>query len=900
MIPLHITRVSFSPSNEDGEGQDLIVHLKCRTLKGERISLDIIGTTPSIWVDEDPSAYDLPDYCKPHSEPKFKSLDGKTLWQIDVDYPHQRRLAAGKFPRSYSDDVPYEQIVRWVNGWRSVIEIDESRINGNPVKPIHIYPSEIDAGEFQVRCLTFDIETWDDKWYPPDKPDGRVVSIAIHDSFTDTYEIATTAPNTSERLVKRMLTNQESLHELVEHDVEIPPLDPGQIKVIQIEAGYEALPEFDEEETEAALHWWFKNRLKAYDPDVIIGHNLKGYDMPYLRNRCRMKNNEIKAWRAQNPARAKARKSFPYINWREYAQFDTMVAYSEQIQGAPVAAGMGSLHWMSGRELGYGKVPRTEIHKMFNGDPNLLAVYNIWDIVLPVRVMESMDLIGFYHYKTAFHDAPFDYSSSNMFLIESMLGHRLYADSVLMPSVALVRSKVAGQSIESGGFVSDAKTGVWSKAFELDNSKEYPATIISGNLCVTTRIYDTSVFESDGQIEFPFDVTRTPNGTYYRRDFIGVMPTILKEMALGRDDVRAEMLEHEKGGKKWTLLNRKQRVMKENMNSFYGVLGSGATEKTKSRPFRLAEPQIASDITKIAQEHEHHNKRFIEQARLYFHSELGVLIDDVDGATAIEFEVLYQDTDSCKCHIKGLDEIEKAQRVISPDEVLSIANILSIQLNESFHEFCQVTLNVPRNEFFHIKAEEIYATYFQWGRKKRYAYRTLDGDLEFKGVEMKRSSVAPVVKKVQREIFAAILAGESRTNIIALIRRLSDEMMDPGLTPDIDFGRPHGLNSSNENTQQAKAAAWSNRYMRTTFELGDKPVLYIASMGPAPLPSGGVVAIPYGDKPSDWRIVVNREASIRKFFADSASMQAILAAVGVNWDEAMQGVLRANFDGFFK
>lgn len=898
MIPLHITRVSYSHHDENIKGE-LLVYLKCRDLKGKRVNITVTGIKPSLWVDEDPGLMDLPDFASPHAQADFKSLDGYDLWQIDVEYPHQRSEVARLFQRTYSDDVPFEQIVRWTHAWRSVIEVDEERLQ-RPIRPIHIYPSEVDAGEFNVRCFTFDIETYDDKWYPPDKPDGRVVSIAIHDSFTDQYEIATTAPNTSERLVMKMLTNQETLHEYVEHDVEIPPLRPEQIKVIQIESGYDALPEYEDEETEAALHWWFKNRLKAYDPDVIIGHNLKGYDLPYLRNRCRIKNREIDDWRRLNPSRAKSRKRYPRIKWRDYASFDTMVAYSEQIQGAPVAAGMGSLHWMSGRELGYGKVPRTEIHKMFYNDPNLLAMYNIWDIVLPVRVMESMDLIGFYHYKTAFHDAPFDYTSSNMFLIESMLGHRLYADGVLMPAVKVVRKRIAGQKIESGGYVSDAKTGVWSKAFELDNSKEYPATIISGNLCVTTRIYDTSIYENGDVLDFPFDVTKTPNDTYYRRDFIGVMPTILKEMALGRDDVRAEMLEHEKGSKMWTLLNRKQRVMKENMNSFYGVLGTGNTDKTKTRPFRLAEPQIASDITKIAQEHEHHNKRYIEKAVLHFHAEQGVLVDEIEGSSRLEFEVLYQDTDSCKCCIKRLDEVEKEQRIIEPDEVLSIANILSIQLNESFHQFCQESLNVPRNEFFHIKAEEIYARYFQWGRKKRYAYRTLDGDDEFKGVEMKRSSVAPIVKKVQRAVFAAILDGKSKIEIIAIIKSLNDELLDAEQTPDIDFGRPQGLRSANESTQQAKAAKWSNRNLGTNFELGDKPVLFIASMGPSPLPQGGIIAIPYGEQPSDFRIVVNRDATIRKYFADSASMKAILEAVGVKWDDALQGVLRADFNDFFK
>ena len=118
----------------------------------------------------------------------------------------------------------------------------------------------------------------------------------------------------------------------------------------------------------------------------------------------------------------------------------------------------------------------------------------------------------------------------------------------------------------------------------------------------------------------------------------------------------------------------------------------------------------------------------------------------------------------------------------------SVANILSVQLNESFHDFCKQTLGVEKNEFFSIKPEEVYARYFQWGRKKRYAYKTLDGDLEFKGVEMKRSSVAPVVKTVQRAIFKSILDGEDKQGIVSTIREMNQVMLDPDLTPDIAFG----------------------------------------------------------------------------------------------------------------
>jgi len=902
-VPLLITRVSFSPTEYSADGtQPLKVILKCRDLNGDRQTLIVEGTRPALWVDQDPSGIELPDFAHTGSSPEFTSLEGDPLWEITVDYPYQRRIVAKKFRNTYSDDVPYEQAIRWMHGWRSVIEIDEKFLSGGLCRPVHIHPSEVDPAQFSLRCLTLDIETWDDIFHTPDKATGRVVSIAIHDSETGKYEIGTTAKGTSERLVKRMLSEQETLHKLVEHDKPIPPLNPSLVTVKSLAAGDECLPEFEDEETEAALFHWFKRRLKHYDPDVLIGHNMKGYDLPYMKTRIRVKNVEINKWKmGKRSSESTMRKNFPFIQWRDYASFCTMIAYSEQIEGSPVAAGMGSLAWMAGQELGYGKVPRTEIRKMFTGDPNLLAVYNVWDIVLCVRVIEKMDLIDFYAYKTAFHDASMDHSSSNMMLIESMLGHRLFKRGILMPSAVLVRRRIGDQKIQSGGFVSDARTGVWDKAFELDNSKEYPSAIITANLCPTTRIRNPQEYVEGYEPNYPFPVTITPNGTVYRRDRVGIMPEILKEMALGRDDVLDQMKEHEKGTSEWRRLNRRQRVMKENMNSFYGVLGSGSTSKTKGRPFRLADPQIASDITKIAQEHEHWNKRWLEQATLWFSSEDGVGVEPLTTkGSEMHFEVLYQDTDSCKCCISNLAELEARHRPLTSVEVMNVANLLSLQLNETFHDFCKQTLNVPRNEFFAIKPEEVYARYFQWGSKKRYAYLTLDGELQVKGVEMKRSSVAPVVKRVQRMIFESILGGDSKSEIVTTVRECNLLMLDSSSIADIEFGRPNGLRSDNHTTQQWKAATWSNQNLGTNFRLGDKPVLYFVSATQGSLmPRDKVVALPFGEDPGDWRVVIDRNESIRRFFTDSASFTGILAAVGVKWTEAIGGVIRADFGEFF-
>ena len=198
-IPLLITRVGFTGSEEDGK--PLVVTLKCRDLEGKRVTLSVTDSRPALWVDSQPLWGSLPDFADADITPAFTSLEGDPLWRIRVDYPEQRSVVAKLFNRTYSNDVPYEQAVRWMYGWRSTIEVDKWRINQS-LRPVHIHESDVDPGLFDVRCFTFDIETWDEgAFVQPDKATNRIVSIAIHDSTTDTYEVGTSAKGTSERSV---------------------------------------------------------------------------------------------------------------------------------------------------------------------------------------------------------------------------------------------------------------------------------------------------------------------------------------------------------------------------------------------------------------------------------------------------------------------------------------------------------------------------------------------------------------------------------------------------------------------------------------------------------------------------------------------------------------------------
>ncbi len=877
------------------EQPELFVRIRVKGLDGSSRVLKVKGCVPRFWTEKDPSTLRLPPDVR-FKPSDFTSIDGRRLWEVRARLPSTlREIADTMFP-SYCADVPFANLVRWTYDWTAVIDVDTDALSNATIRPTNIRPSEHDPADFSLNAMYFDIETAD-SLDTEDTPE-RVVSIAIYDERTDTHECATIR-HTSERQVRRFLSSQDALHSVVEHEQPIPPLAAERIHVVNIEGS-------DDDEREAGLLWWFKRRIEHFDPDVLAGQNIVDYDLPYVRNRCRNQRRTMdRAHGGKPPVWA----TYPRLFEKRrglLVPFDTKKVYAEQVQGAAATTGAASLGWMGHATLGYGKVPRTSIKDMMENDPMMLVVYNIWDNVVAARCMGTLDLLPFYQAKVAFHNSNLHHAHSSMMLIEDMMGHLLKGRGVVMPSLSTVRARLPDGGIEQGGFVMDAPSGVWRNALELDNSMEYPSVIITCNADPATKVR-----EQDYPDGFPFPVARTPGGRIYRQDREGLMPSFLRDLAAERDRLKAAMNDAYDQGDTNTAerLNRQQRVLKENMNSWYGVLGSGRTEKTRGRPFRMTDPEIGSDITEIARLHNDWNRRIIEATTMWFTND-GVfpLMDgsidkpssrlrgEGDGVE-LTFRVLYQDTDSCKMVIENHDAAEGAVRSFEKTDVYSIGNILTRILNESFHDFVKHTVGVERNEFFKVKPDAYYARYFQWGVKKRYAYLDFDGKQGFRGVEMRRSSTPQFVKTAQARLFESILNGADRRAINELIRQIEADTLDPEVTSDADFGQPMGIKKTG--TLAHRAAMWSNQHLGTQFDLGDKPMLFIASSTPDGLPSNRVVAVEWGDDPTSLGVVVDRKASVEKHFVQSNSFAAILGALGTSWEGARAGMSVATMGTWF-
>ena len=878
MQPFLIVDVKYE---EIGDSR-LITILHVKDLDGESHQVKVEGCIPRFWTEKDPSSIpNLPSFVVGSSASKMTTIDGKPLYEVRVQQPSQIYEIRDFFYPHYSADVSWRSLVRWIYGWEAVVEINKDNLN-RTLRPREIKSSDVDSSRFELNVLWFDIETAD-SLDTKDAPE-RVVSIAIMDSVTGIHEIGTTSP-TSQRQVQRFLSSQEALESVVEHTKSIPPVEMNKVKVQNFDHS-------DPDTNEAALLWWFKQRVEELNRDLLGGQNIISYDIPYLVNRCKRMR---RLMAQQYPSGVPTEYKFPNLSSTLYRPlFDSKIAYAEQTQGAAATTGSGSLAWMASTTLGYGKVPRTRITDLMVRDPMMLAVYNAWDNVCVERCISQLKLIPFYLTKVAFHNSFIKYAHSNMMLIEDSMGHLLMKQKIIMPSIEVVKSKLSG-SIEQGGFVMENPVGVFEDAFEADNSMEYPSAIIT-----TNGSPDTLVNPADYPEGYPFPVCITPAGRVYRRDKEGIMPSVLRNLASLRKQTQQEMREAYDAGddELGDTLNRKQRVQKESMNSWYGVLGSGQTEKTRRRPFRLALPELGSDITEIARLHNAWNKEYIEKTSLWF-GDMG--IEPVVGQTEgieLRFHVIGQDTDSCKVAITNHAEAVDTVRPFTKTDIIGIGNILCKMMNDSYDLFVQTHLQVPKNEFFFVKPDAYYRRFFSWGVKKRYAYRDYDGKYAFRGVEIRRSSAPQVVKDAQQEVFGAILEGCDRQELNQVLRDIHDRLMDETQTESIDFGQPFGVKKTG--TQAHKAAMWSNQHLGTEFDIGDKPVLFVASnTRKNVLPANRIVAIEWGETPESFGVQIDRKAAFKKHFLDSNSWDAILSAFNTSWTSALTNTNQTDLESWF-
>jgi DNA polymerase I len=317
--------------------------------------------------------------------------------------------------------------------------------------------------------------------------------------------------------------------------------------------------------------------IKSYDPDVITGYNIDGYDLPIILERAeKLDLGDLLISRNLKPL-----KSVEGRFWRLEGRIIADAWWNVKRELRPKKE---TLSYISGKILGEKKddVDPKKIDEEWEKNPDKVVEYCTQDARLALGVLEKIRVLG----------KSMDLATVSKLPLDDAINGRTstFIDSILIREAD--RAKVAvplsggkeGRKKIEGGYVHSVEPGLYNMVCVLDFKSMYPSLIIAKNICFTTM-------DKDGSIISPVDVH-----FLIKEKREGLVPKVLKKLMKDRDEFKDKMKEAKNKGDKDTFVyyNGLQEAVKILMNAIYGVFASSF--------YRFTNRDIGQSITAFARQ----------------------------------------------------------------------------------------------------------------------------------------------------------------------------------------------------------------------------------------------------------------------------------------------------------
>jgi DNA polymerase II len=637
---------------------------------------------PLFFIKRDADIPNLPGMYRRQVElQSFSNEDIDALYfeSLNYFYEGKRTLIEKQIQLFESDIRPADRFLmeRFING--SVEIIGQSKFEGNitvwqnpKLKPLKYIPT--------LKWLSIDIETEPIKQYGGN---GLLYSFAAHGNYE------------GNEIKKVFVLNTENLHNTSN---QIPEIEDADIEYSP---------------TEKDLILSFLKLVKLWDPDLIIGWHVIGFDLKFLMDKC------ISLHIVFNPGRGSKK---IVINERRSGMF------SAEIEGRVVIDGPQTLRsaffkfddykleTVAMELLGRGKDISPEEDKLkeivwrFNNDKTALAKYNLEDCILVTEIYKKTGLID--QLKTRSLSAGLTMDRVNMSVASF--------DHLMLP--AIHRKGKVGYDIDdvipgghaAGGHVFTSAPGLYHHVIVLDFKSLYPTiirTFFIDPLSLNVALH-TSLESSEKGTDYPeqsaieSDIIKTPTGHRFSRSN-HILPEFL-----------SKMMDERELAKKENNSNLSQAI-KILMNSFYGVMGTTGC--------RFYHPDLPSAITETGQ---------------------WILKETASFLRDKEYNVIYGDTDSVFVCLKENEYSNSEQAGIKLEKDVNkyFINIIKDKFKVESKLEMEYEIHYPKFFLPSMRSSKE-------GARKRYAGYLEDGSIDFKGLEVVRSDWTELAKKFQSELF---------------------------------------------------------------------------------------------------------------------------------------------------
>jgi DNA polymerase II len=453
-------------------------------------------------------------------------------------------------------------------------------------------------------------------------------------------------------------------------------------------------------------HWFEKN-----DPDVIIGWNVIQFDLRVLQKTADDCGAQLLLGREHRP-----------IDWRTHPRKQgylfaptpgrVVIDGIDALKAALWSFPWFSLEAVSQKLLGEGKAigdeydKMAEIERRYREDKPALALYNIRDCELVLRIFDKTKLLQFVMERAHTTGLQADHFGGSIAAFSHHYLPRMHRLGYVAPNVGEIASKAF-----PGGYVMDSKPGFYDSVVVLDYKSLYPSII-------RTFLVDPVGLVEGSNGSDPAMIVKGPGGTAFSRDK-HCLPEIVTTLWRARDE--AKLVKNESLSQALKLL----------MNSFAGVLGAADC--------RFFNPKLVSAVTLRGHEMMKRTREFVENRG---------------------YEAIYGDTDSIFIWLRRNHSNEEAHAIAA-----SLAKDINdwwtrtLRDEQGLENFLEIEFDTHYKKFFMptIRGSDV-------GSKKRYAGLSADAtgkeEMVYRGLEMARSDWTPLARQFQEGLLSRIFHGE--------------------------------------------------------------------------------------------------------------------------------------------
>ena len=629
------------------------------------------------------------------------------------------------------------------------------------------YPSEVDYDISKIVVANIDIETESEYGFPEiDTPRERVNAISV--DFNGTMYV----------------------------------FGLGEFNLSAQEADYQYKYDNEKDLLREFLEVWERE-----SPDIVTGWNVRFFDIPYLVNRITNLFDESEAKRMSPWKSLKERKVEKWNRENtcyELGGLATLDYYELYKTFTYVNQASYSLNHIAEVELGEKKLDYSEYESMsefYKNDFQKFMEYNVLDTRLVMKLEDKMKLMELaislaYAAKVNFNDV-----FGQVRVWDSIIYHYLNEHNIVIPP----KKHSSKDEQYAGAYVKDPITGMHDWVVSFDLNSLYPHLIMQYNISPETKIdgeKDYSITPNSilGGKRVAHDAySVAANGTSYRKDHQGFLPSLMEKLYKERKMYKKKMIECQKQKqdiprmnmptlgkhaldvkltKDISKYNNFQLVRKIQLNSAYGAIGN--------QWFRYFDVDMAEAITLSGQ-----------LSIRWIANHLNDFMNKTIGTKDYDY-VVASDTDSVYLRCGNL--VDKVCGGKSKSEVVDFLDKASEEIILPFikkkYDELACIMNAYDNKM--VMDRECIADKAVWTAKKRYMMRVHDSEgirytipkTKIMGIETTRSSTPQVVRDALTEAINLILTSDEQT-IIQFIDNFRTQFN--GFTPE-EIAFPRGVN----------------------------------------------------------------------------------------------------------